>query len=111
MEEYLGITEAKTALLISACCKAGALIGGAPPQVVRALAEYGRALGLLFQIADDLSDGDAAFPSEFILREKAQVTAGGAVAALDVIGMGAAAVMLRELPRFLLTRAMREAAP
>ena len=111
MEEYMGITEAKTAELVSACCKAGALIGGAPPQVVRALSDYGRALGLLFQIADDLSDGDAALASPLILREKAQLTAEAAVASLDVIGTSAAALMLRELPGFLLARAMPEAAP
>ncbi len=111
VEEYLGITEAKTARLVSACCEAGALIGGAPPRVVRALSDYGRDLGVLFQIADDLSDGDAAFPAEAVLREKAELCADAADAALDAIGMDAAAAMLRELPGFLLGRAMRAAAP
>jgi geranylgeranyl pyrophosphate synthase len=60
-ETYLHITETKTADLVSACCRAGALLNGGSDGAVESLAAYGRALGLLFQIADDLSDGDAAF--------------------------------------------------
>jgi geranylgeranyl pyrophosphate synthase len=111
LDEYLGITEAKTASLISACCMAGAIIGGAPPDAVAAMSEYGRALGLLFQIADDLSDGDAAFSSAIALREKAGIAAEAALAALDGMDACAAAAKLRELPEFLRARAMREAAP
>jgi farnesyl diphosphate synthase len=52
----------KTAALISTACAMGAMAAGAPPAVVRALAEYGRNLGLAFQIVDDLLDvtGDPA---------------------------------------------------
>jgi octaprenyl-diphosphate synthase len=54
--EYLDIINAKTAELTACCCRLGALFSGADPAVVEALARYGRALGLAFQIADDLLD-------------------------------------------------------
>lgn len=52
----------KTAALLSAACALGGVAAGAPANVVRALAEYGRSLGLAFQIVDDLLDvsGDPA---------------------------------------------------
>ena len=46
----------KTAALISAAAESGALAGGGTDDQVEALAEYGRAIGLAFQIADDILD-------------------------------------------------------
>ncbi|MEJ2365884.1 MAG: polyprenyl synthetase family protein [Deltaproteobacteria bacterium] len=46
----------KTAALISAATEAGALAGGGTDDQVEALARYGRAIGLAFQIADDILD-------------------------------------------------------
>jgi len=54
--EYIEIIEAKTAALCSCCCRLGAHYAGASPQVEQSLADYGRALGIAFQIADDLLD-------------------------------------------------------
>lgn len=53
---YLSRIEKKTASLLAACCGAGALAGGLPPEAVTALTAYGRNLGLCFQIIDDLLD-------------------------------------------------------
>jgi farnesyl diphosphate synthase len=52
----------KTGALLSACCEAGAILGQAGHRDRGAIADYARALGLAFQIADDLLDaeGDAA---------------------------------------------------
>ncbi len=60
--QYLQILENKTAALFSACCRIGALLGGAGPDEERDLGEYGRMIGLCFQIIDDLLDitGDEA---------------------------------------------------
>jgi geranylgeranyl diphosphate synthase type II len=51
----------KTAALISASVAAGAILGGGNADQIRALSEYGRLIGLAFQIRDDILDmeGDA----------------------------------------------------
>jgi len=46
----------KTAALIRAAVRAGALVGGARPAQCARLDRYGAALGLAFQIADDILD-------------------------------------------------------
>jgi geranylgeranyl pyrophosphate synthase len=46
----------KTGALIEAALGVGAHLGGASPPFVDALREYGRALGLAFQIVDDCLD-------------------------------------------------------
>lgn len=59
---YLKVIRGKTAALFSAATESGAVIAGAPDDQVRALFIYGDALGIAFQIADDLLDygGSAA---------------------------------------------------
>ncbi len=54
--DYLWIIRKKTASFISDCCRIGALVGGAPPEQVDALAAYGENLGIAFQIVDDSLD-------------------------------------------------------
>ena len=54
--EYMRLIEAKTALLLAACCRIGAHLGGLDDAQTTALTEYGRSLGLAFQIADDVLD-------------------------------------------------------
>ncbi|TJV41970.1 MAG: polyprenyl synthetase family protein [Mesorhizobium sp.] len=46
----------KTGALIRFACEAGAIIAGAPAEDRERLAEYGSAVGLAFQLADDLLD-------------------------------------------------------
>jgi len=55
-EEYLTMIYKKTAALIAAATKAGAILGGGTPEQVEALAEYGRLIGMAFQIQDDYLD-------------------------------------------------------
>jgi octaprenyl-diphosphate synthase len=55
-DEYFSIIDGKTAELTACCCRLGALYSGAAPDLVERLARYGRALGIAFQIADDLLD-------------------------------------------------------
>lgn len=54
--DYFDIIDGKTAELTACCCHLGALYSGAAPELVQALARYGRRVGLAFQIADDLLD-------------------------------------------------------
>ena len=55
-EEYLRMIELKTAALLAASAKIGSIIGGADDKDAEMLYEYGRNLGLAFQIQDDLLD-------------------------------------------------------
>ena len=55
-DEYFDIIDAKTAELTAVSCQLGARFAGATEEQVERLAAYGRALGLAFQIADDLLD-------------------------------------------------------
>ncbi|MBZ8117333.1 polyprenyl synthetase family protein [Roseovarius sp. LXJ103] len=61
-EIYLQVVRGKTAALFSAATEVGGVIAGAPEDHVKALFDYGDALGIAFQIADDLLDfqGDSA---------------------------------------------------
>lgn len=53
---YLKVVRGKTAALFSAATEVGGVVAGAPEDVVQALYTYGDALGIAFQIADDLLD-------------------------------------------------------
>ena len=53
---YLQVVRGKTAALFSAATEVGGVIAGAPDASVRALLTYGDALGVAFQIVDDLLD-------------------------------------------------------
>ena len=55
-EEYIRMIELKTSVLIAASAKIGAIIGGADDRDSDLLYEFGRNLGLAFQIQDDLLD-------------------------------------------------------
>jgi octaprenyl-diphosphate synthase len=53
---YLQIISAKTAELFAAAAEAGAVGAGADPAAIKALRDYGMALGIAFQLADDALD-------------------------------------------------------
>jgi octaprenyl-diphosphate synthase len=55
-ETYLAVVARKTASLISGCCRSGALLAGAAPDRVEALARFGSSLGVAFQVIDDTLD-------------------------------------------------------
>jgi len=60
--EYIRMIELKTSVLVACAIKMGALIGGAKPAQANKLYEFGRKLGIAFQLQDDLLDtyADAA---------------------------------------------------
>ena len=55
-EEYMEMIFKKTGALIAAATKVGAIMGGASDEVIDAMYEYGRLIGLAFQIQDDYLD-------------------------------------------------------
>jgi geranylgeranyl diphosphate synthase type II len=113
----------KTAALISAATESGALAGGGTDDQVEALARYGRAIGLAFQIADDILDiegdtkvlgktagsdvarGKVTYPAAVGLegsREAARELVNHALAALERFDYRADP--LRALARYIITR-------
>lgn len=54
LAECLAMAEDKTAALIETSCALGALFGGADPERVAQLREFGHQLGVVFQLVDDL---------------------------------------------------------
>ena len=117
----------KTGDLIACACETGAIAAGAPPAAVAAARDYGRALGLAFQIVDDLLDaGDPAKASELSIlrvctpeeaRARARAATEKALAALAALGAGsggrapsrpetAALALLRSLAEDQLSRTL-----
>jgi farnesyl diphosphate synthase len=56
----IGLQAMKTGALIRFACEAGPVIAGADPSARRRMAEFGAAIGLAFQLADDLLDRTAS---------------------------------------------------
>ena len=52
--DYMAMIAGKTAALTRACCEIGAIVAGADDARVTALGEFGRGLGLSFQLQDDV---------------------------------------------------------
>lgn len=56
LEQYLRMIEYKTSVLLACALQMGAMLGGATLSDARHLYEFGRSIGLAFQIKDDLLD-------------------------------------------------------
>lgn len=56
LERYIDRISRKTACLMSACCKGGAIVGGGTEAQIALLEQYGLNLGIAFQIIDDVLD-------------------------------------------------------
>ncbi len=56
LDEHFDLIFRKTACLFSVCMRMGAILGGATPEQEESLAQYGRDLGMAFQIVDDVLD-------------------------------------------------------
>src|SRR5262245_17083536 len=53
---YFQVIERKSAVLLAAACESGSILGGVTRAERRRLAEYGRELGVAFQLRDDALD-------------------------------------------------------
>jgi octaprenyl-diphosphate synthase len=56
LDEYFDLIYRKTACLFSVCMRLGAIVGGGSPEQEEKLAQYGRTVGMAFQIVDDVLD-------------------------------------------------------
>lgn len=108
-----GVYAFKTAALIRLPCLLGAIAADAPAPVQTALADYGREVGLAFQLIDDLLDADqAAEGGEGLnairvlgaaaVRRRAEAHTQAALDALNALPDGAP--ILRAFAQSLLTR-------
>lgn len=59
MDDYRAVIEGKTASLFAAACEVGPVIAGQNEGNIKALRDYGMALGMAFQIVDDILDYNA----------------------------------------------------
>ncbi|WP_395297063.1 polyprenyl synthetase family protein [Kitasatospora hibisci] len=100
---HFAVIADKTASLLSLAVRLGAEVAGAPEPAVRALAEYGEQLGIVFQLSDDLLDF-ASEPQD-----------SGKDAALDLaVGVRTLPVLLalsEDRPRAAELRVLLEAGP
>jgi heptaprenyl diphosphate synthase len=55
-DAYFGSIAGKTASLMATACRIGAIVGGLDRLAVEALTDYGRHVGMIFQIVDDILD-------------------------------------------------------
>jgi len=55
-QDYLKIITEKTAVLMATSCAIGGILGNVSEEYISALGEYGRSLGVAFQLADDVLD-------------------------------------------------------
>jgi octaprenyl-diphosphate synthase len=55
-ECYIEVVQHKTAVLLAAACRCGAILGGVPTEQAEALAAFGMDLGIAFQFMDDALD-------------------------------------------------------
>ena len=87
----------KTGALIQAACEAGAILGRADAKAREALSRYARALGLAFQIADDLIDaeGETAAAGKRVGKDKVR----GKATLVSALGPDGARKRLLELVR------------
>ena len=113
----------KTAALIEAALQVGAMLAGADDKSIGAIRDYGRSIGLAFQIVDDILDivstteelgkdagsdiekGKATYPALVGLeksRERAHELYEESLKALD--GLKCDTTILRSIAAFIITR-------
>lgn len=123
LEQLQRLHAMKTGALLTASCRLGAIAAGASAPALNAVTEYGRHLGLAFQIVDDLLDvtstpeklgkatkkdaskGKNTYPSLLGVegsRREADQQLAAALAALDVLGENSQ--LLRTLAQFVVQR-------
>jgi len=95
----------KTAALIAACARLGAMAGGAEAGIVERLGRFGEPLGLAFQIADDALDLEAT--GDQIGKTQGKDASSGKVTYPAVYGIGES----RRKARSLVANAVAELAP
>lgn len=87
-DELRTIHEGKTAALLTCCFRLGALIAGASRDKLAALTTFGHALGLAFQVIDDILDCTQS--SEKLGKTAGKDAAAGKSTYVSILGLDAA---------------------
>lgn len=87
-EELRTIHEGKTAALLTCCFRLGAMIAGASSEKLAALTTFGHALGLAFQVVDDILDCTQS--SEKLGKTAGKDAASGKSTYVSILGLEAA---------------------
>ena len=98
--DYLNIITRKTALLMRSCCAAGALSVHATTEQVQHIADFGLNFGILFQLRDDLLDGENEEQAQALLPVYYEKT----LKALEGFAPSAITETLRDLTVFCAER-------
>jgi geranylgeranyl pyrophosphate synthase len=123
MTKLTTIHHHKTGALLRCSCRMGALVGKASPDRLAAMTAYGKAVGLMFQVVDDLLDvtqttehlgktakkdeaqGKMTYPSVMgVDKTRAEVARLHAEALAALEPLGAPAQPLRDLCHYMATR-------
>ena len=65
--DYIDIITRKTAMLMRSCCLAGALSVNATPEQLQQISDFGQNFGILFQLRDDMLDGENVEQAQALL--------------------------------------------
>ena len=109
VSRVLSVHERKSAALIAASIVAGARLGGADDEPLERLRRFGLAMGVAFQIADDLLDRDEDDACSLVRAVGAEASQERAEALLaealrEIENLGERAEPLRELARYAVRR-------
>ena len=102
------ISSHKTGKLIKACAISGAIAAGASRAMISRMTQYGEAMGLAFQLIDDLADGDGYLRQMNADEVRQRVRHLIAYAKRAIHPLGQKAEKLHTLADFLLERMPQE---
>jgi geranylgeranyl pyrophosphate synthase len=74
-EEYIQLCDAKTAVLMSACCQCAAKAAGATKTQLDSLKDFGTNFGIAYQLTDDLLDNEQPKSFDVNLQLQAKIYA------------------------------------
>ena len=97
---YLDIITRKTAMLMRSCCAGGAMSVNATPEQVQHIADFGLNFGILFQLRDDMLDGENTTIAQALLPKYLEKT----LNALQVLPKSETLEVLRDLTVFCAER-------
>ena len=98
--DYLDIITRKTALLMRSCCVAGAMSVGATTEQIRQISDFGLNFGILFQLRDDMLDGENTEIAHSLLPDNLEKT----LQSLEVFENRGILKVLKELTLFCAER-------